>query len=42
MRAAYPHTDGYATNPTDGVRIFYEVFGPRDAERTILFLPTSN
>ena len=40
MRAAYPHTEGYATNPTDGVRIFYEVFGPRDTERTILFLPT--
>src|SRR5688572_7515426 len=40
MRAAYPHTDGFATNPTDGVRVFYEVFGPKDAERTIFFLPT--
>ena len=39
MRAAYPHTEGYATNPTDGVRVFYEVFGPRDARRTLLFLP---
>ena len=40
MRAQYPHTDGYAPNPTDGVRIFYEVFGPPDASRTIVFLPT--
>ena len=40
MRAHYPHTDGYAPNPTDGVRIFYEVFGPPDASRTIVFLPT--
>ena len=40
MRALYPHTDGYATNPTDGVRVFYEVFGPADATRSILFLPT--
>ena len=40
MRALYPHTEGYATNPADGVRSFYEVFGPSDAPRTILFLPT--
>jgi pimeloyl-ACP methyl ester carboxylesterase/predicted glycosyltransferase len=40
MRAAYPHIDGFASNPSDGVRVFYEVFGPPDAERTILFLPT--
>src|SRR5579871_4409032 len=40
MRALYPHTDGYATNPGDGVRVFYEVFGPTDAERTLVFLPT--
>ena len=31
MRALYPHTDGETTNPTDGVRVFYEVFGPTDA-----------
>ena len=40
MRAQYPHTDGFAANPTDGARIFYEVFGPGDASRTIVFLPT--
>src|SRR5262245_30896001 len=40
MRALYPHTDGYAINPIDGVRLFYEVFGPPDAERTLMFLPT--
>src|SRR5437764_3760516 len=40
MRAAYPHADGFATNPTDGVRVFYEVFGPENAEHTVLFLPT--
>src|SRR5689334_1755992 len=40
MRASYPHTAGLATNPRDGVRVFYEVFGPTDAARTILFLPT--
>jgi pimeloyl-ACP methyl ester carboxylesterase/predicted glycosyltransferase len=40
MRAQYPHTDGFAANPTDGARIFYEVFGPGDAPRTIVFLPT--
>jgi pimeloyl-ACP methyl ester carboxylesterase/predicted glycosyltransferase len=40
VRALYPHTNGYATNRIDGVRLFYEVFGPADATRTILFLPT--
>src|SRR4051812_21850472 len=40
MRACYPHTAGFAVNPRDGVRVFYEVFGPPDAARTILFLPT--
>jgi pimeloyl-ACP methyl ester carboxylesterase len=40
VRALDPHTAGYATNQTDGVRVFYEVFGPPDAARTILFLPT--
>lgn len=40
MRALYPYTDDFAVNPDDGVRIFYEVFGEPDAERTILFLPT--
>src|SRR5215831_13788672 len=40
MRAVYPRVEGWATNPTDGVRVFFEVFGPADAERTILFLPS--
>lgn len=40
MRASSPRIDGYATNPIDGVQLFYEVFGPPDATRTILFLPT--
>lgn len=39
MRALDPHTAGFAANPTDGVRVFYEVFGPPDAARTIFFLP---
>jgi pimeloyl-ACP methyl ester carboxylesterase len=40
MRALEPSTNGYAVNPDDGVRVFYEVFGPPDAEHTIAFLPT--
>ncbi len=40
MRAIDPVTTGYATNPVDGVRIAYEIFGPADAARTLLFLPT--
>jgi pimeloyl-ACP methyl ester carboxylesterase len=40
VRACYPHIEGYATNPTDGARVFYEVFGSPDAGRTILLLPT--
>jgi pimeloyl-ACP methyl ester carboxylesterase/predicted glycosyltransferase len=38
MRALDSHTQGYAINPVDGVRIFYEEFGPSNAERTIVFL----
>lgn len=40
MRAIQPRHSGYATNSDDGVRSFYEVFGPEGAERTIVFLPT--
>jgi len=40
MRAMYPHTDGFATNPSDGLRVFYEVFGSPDAAHTIVFLPS--
>lgn len=31
---------GHITNPAGGVRIAYAAFGPRDATRTVLFLPT--
>src|SRR6185295_11996768 len=40
MRAVYPRHEGRATNPCDGVRIFFEVFGPSDADRSIVFLPS--
>src|SRR5712692_2022892 len=40
MRALDSRTQGYATNPGDGVQVFYEVFGPPDAERSLVFLPT--
>ena len=40
MRAIEPVACGRAVNPHDGVQIAYEVFGPRDATRTIVFLPT--
>jgi pimeloyl-ACP methyl ester carboxylesterase/predicted glycosyltransferase len=39
VRAIEPAACGYAVNPEDGVRIFYEMFGPRKAERTIVFSP---
>ncbi len=40
MRAVDPIATGFATNPADGTRIAYEVFGDADAVRTLLFLPT--
>lgn len=40
MRAMEPREAGYATNPNDGVRSYYEQFGPENAERTVLALPT--
>lgn len=40
MRAMEPRDAGYAINPHDGVRSYYEVFGPGDAARTVLALPT--
>ena len=40
MRPVEPRESGYAVNPDDGVRLYYEVFGPVDAERSIVFLPT--
>ena len=42
MRAIEPRESGYTVNPEDGVRLFFEVFGPVDADRTIVFLPTWN
>ncbi len=39
MRALEPHALGFATNPVDGVRSSFEVFGPEGAERTVLCLP---
>jgi pimeloyl-ACP methyl ester carboxylesterase/predicted glycosyltransferase len=38
MRALEPRTQGYAINALDGVRVFYEVFGPSNAERNLVFL----
>ena len=40
MRAVEPIATGFATNPVDGARIAYEVFGDAGASRTLLFLPT--
>src|SRR5690349_17226253 len=40
MRAAIPRLQASIQNPVDGVEIFYEVFGPADAQRSIVFLPT--
>lgn len=44
MRAIQPRATGYAINPNDGVRSYYEVFGPSledaPATKTILFFPT--
>jgi pimeloyl-ACP methyl ester carboxylesterase/UDP:flavonoid glycosyltransferase YjiC (YdhE family) len=40
MRAIEPRESGFAVNPEDNVRIYYEVFGRADEERTIVFLPT--
>jgi pimeloyl-ACP methyl ester carboxylesterase len=40
MRALEPHQIAFVTNPHDGVRTYFEVFGDPDAARTILFVPT--
>ncbi len=39
MRALEPLSSGMAANPCDGVRVFYEAFGPEDAERVVVFAP---
>ncbi|HUG17278.1 MAG TPA: alpha/beta fold hydrolase [Thermomicrobiales bacterium] len=41
MRALEPARSGLATNPMDGVRVHYEVFGSDDAERAIVFSPAA-
>ena len=40
MRALEPRSSGEVVNRHDGVRLHYEEFGPADAERTVLLLPT--
>src|SRR5680860_318877 len=40
MRAMEPREMGFATNSQDGVRSYFEVFGPEDASETLLLLPT--
>ena len=40
MRALEPTLTGYAHNPADGVRSYYEAFGSQQAADTIVFLPT--
>ena len=42
MRALEPAAIGYAVNPLDGTRSYYEVFGPGDVERAIVFAPAGN
>ncbi|MBX3143375.1 MAG: alpha/beta fold hydrolase [Trueperaceae bacterium] len=39
MRALEPRLRGSATNPHDGVRLSYEVFGPAEAPRTVVLVP---
>src|SRR5690606_23299381 len=39
MRALEPRVTGKAVNSRDGVRVAFEVFGPVDAERTVVFAP---
>ena len=40
MRALEPHTTGYARNASDGVELYYEVFGEESTRGTVLCLPT--
>ncbi|MFO7544378.1 MAG: alpha/beta hydrolase [Trueperaceae bacterium] len=40
MRAIEPNHGGFAINPHDGVRSYYEVYGPEDARRTLVLLPS--
>lgn len=40
MRALEPRSTGLSVNPADGVRSYFEVFGPEDSPRSVLLLPT--
>lgn len=40
MRALEPVVSGYARNPHDATRIYYEAFGTQNAARTIVFSPS--
>ena len=40
MRALEPRRSGEAVNRHDGVRLYYEEFGPADAPSTVMLLPT--
>lgn len=40
MRALEPHITGYARNASDGVELYYEVFGEESTRGTVLCLPT--
>ena len=40
MRALEPRESGFVSNRTDGVRLYYEVFGRADAVDTVVALPT--
>jgi len=40
VRAMDPRESGYAENQRDGVRCYFEVFGPERAETTVVALPT--
>ena len=42
MRALEPVRCGLAVNPTDGVRVHYEVFGCESAERAFVFSPAGS
>src|SRR5690606_15401642 len=35
MRALDPHTTGFAANPHDGVRSYFEIYGPNESDLTL-------
>lgn len=42
MRALEPAATGFVANPIDGVRSYYELFGPENSGRAIVFAPAGN